>query len=102
MAARTAPNATTSAAAADPSHHFKRSTPMEHRLQLDTALDRPGADHILYWLRAIPGVNSVEANAGASQVRVLYDGDLTSSREIDITATRAGFPVRQARAGGCC
>ncbi len=75
---------------------------MEHRLQLDAALDQPGADHILYWLRAIPGVNAVEANAGASQVRVLYDGELTSSREIDITALRAGFPVRQARAGGCC
>ncbi|WP_313172241.1 heavy-metal-associated domain-containing protein [Massilia oculi] len=75
---------------------------MEHHLQLDAALDQPGADHILYWLRAIPGVNAVEANAGASQVRVIYDGDLTTSREIDITATRAGFPVRQARAGGCC
>ena len=75
---------------------------MEHHLQLDAALDRPGADHILYRLRALPGVKAAEANAGASQVWVRYDADLTSSREIDITATRAGFPVRQARADGCC
>lgn len=75
---------------------------MEHHLQLDAALDQAGADHILYWLRAIPGVNAVEARAGASRVSVLYDADLTSSREIDTTATRAGFPVRHARAGGCC
>lgn len=74
---------------------------MEYRLQLNDILDQTGADHILRWLRVIPGVNAVEANAGASHVRVLYDGDLVSPREIGATAVHAGFPLKE-RTGGCC
>jgi hypothetical protein len=86
---------------------------MEHHLHLNAALDQPGAEHLLYWLRPIPGVIEIEAAAGASQVRVHYDAALTSPREIERTATHAGFGLRQAqqqlqqqqqqpRTGGCC
>jgi hypothetical protein len=81
-----------------------RRIPMFQQLQLAAALDLAGVNSVLNTLRAVPGVDAVEAAAGSDRVAVRFDEERTSLQELGATLARSGFPApaRRHAGGGCC
>ena len=77
---------------------------MHHTLQLNAVLDTAGVNTVLNTLRALPGVDAVEALAGANIVAVSFDDNRTSVQEMGAALARAGHPERPRghAGGGCC
>ena len=76
---------------------------MHLNLQLARALDQAGVIHVMDALRAVPGVDAVEAVSGGSSVEIRFDQDRTSVEELSAVLARSGYPVPVARtAGRCC
>jgi len=70
-------------------------------LQLQAALDETGAARVTAALRAVPGVDDVGAEDGASLVAVAFD-ERTSLHELATVLANAGHPLRIPGSGPCC
>jgi copper chaperone CopZ len=76
---------------------------MLHHMQLATILDLAGVNSVLNALRAVPGVDAIEASAGSNRIAVRFDEGRTSVQELGAVLERSGFPAPQRRhAGACC
>lgn len=77
---------------------------VHHSLQLASILDVAGVIKVMDALRALPGVDAVEAVSGERFVEVRYDQERTSVQEIGTVLARAGHPEQSRRhaGGGCC
>ena len=75
---------------------------MFHSMQLASILDLAGVNSVLNTLRAVPGVDAVEAAAGSDRIAVRFDEQQTSVQELGAALARSGFPVPAGRHGGTC
>lgn len=77
---------------------------IHHSLQLANILDVAGVTKVMDALRAVPGVDAVEAMSGERVVEVRFDQNRTSPQELGAVLTRSGYPQQAARhaGGGCC
>lgn len=77
---------------------------MHHRLQLAEPLDVAGVIRVMDTLRALPGVDSVDAASGAKEVEVGFDEQRTSPQELATVLARSGHAIERKphAGGGCC
>lgn len=77
---------------------------IHHSLQLASILDVAGVIKVMDALRAVPGVDAVEAMSGERVVEVRFDQNRTSPQELGAVLARSGYPQQAVRHGGgsCC
>ncbi len=77
---------------------------INHQMQLASILDLTGASTVCATLRALPGVESVEAVSGLDVVAVRFDQGRTSPQEMGQVLARVGYPerARHGAGGSCC
>ena len=73
---------------------------MFHSMQLASILDLAGVNSVLNTLRAVPGVDAVEAAAGSDRIAVRFDEQQTSVQELGAALARSGFPSWPNRSPG--
>ena len=75
---------------------------IRHNMQLADILDLAGVVKVMDALRALPGVEGVDAVSGESHVEVRFDQNRTSLQELGAVLARAGHPERKRHIDGRC
>ena len=77
---------------------------MLHAFQLTAPLAFADIERLISTLSVLPGVRSIDAVPGSTEVQVQFDEHATSLQDIAGAAVRAGYPEAQRRrsSGSCC